>query len=397
METGLEAESPRGRVLLLERLEENPELMNDAAAMFLDDCLGCRACEEVCPAHVPTAHMVEEWRAKEAYWPDEVGPEGFAVFRRISGPLSFFFGSARGLAWFQRLVRWSHWPVIGQWVSHLRFVPESARTLSEGLPHRVPKSLSRIRRGNPPAAPTDKAMLFVGCIMDTIYAETNHHTQDLLQLGEVEVVVPQRQRCCGALHKHGGAPEVARRWAQENIMAFEESGASTVVVNAAGCGAMMKEYSNLFEKEDPWYARACRLEEAVVDATAYLASLPLPDGAPQGAEITVHDPCHLAHGQGIRQEPRQLLKRAGYHIQEMPDSDLCCGSAGIYNLTHPAMAQSLQKRKVESVPEGIGQVAAANPGCLMHIQAGLRKQSGTVEAVHPVDLVWEAYHRQGVV
>ncbi|MCY0864577.1 MAG: heterodisulfide reductase-related iron-sulfur binding cluster [Sulfobacillus sp.] len=396
-ETGLEAESPRGRVFLLEHVRENPASLNASAMKALDDCLDCRACESVCPSHVATGHLVEQWRAESAVRLQEEGPEAMRLFRRVSRPLTFFLGSPRGLKWFQRLARLSQKPLVGRWVTRLRFVPPAAEGLVRGLPARIPRTLSRVRRprNHPPGA--RRVMLFVGCIMDTVYAETNQHTQDLIEMGGVGVVIPDEQRCCGALHMHGGAPEVTKRWAQENIAAFEASGAEAVVVNAAGCGAMLKEYAELFDPEDAWHERAKRFQSAVVDATVFLADLSLPEIPPTERAVTVHDPCHLAHAQGIRQEPRRLLRQAGYVIHEMPDSDRCCGSAGIYNLTHPEMAQRLLERKVEDIPRDVEWVAAANPGCLMHIQSGLAQQPQLPPAVHPLDLIWQAYHRAGLI
>lgn len=397
IETGLEAESPRGRVFLLERIREEPSLLNANAMKFLDDCLDCRACEAVCPAHVATGHLVEQWRAESAASSTGSAPEAFQLFQHWSRPLAFFFGSPRGLTWFQRLVRFSQRPVIGNWVTRTRFVPEAARGLARGLPGSLPRTLSRLRRSRPNPGTSTRAMLFVGCIMDTVYADTNHHTADLLELGGVTVVIPPEQRCCGALHMHGGTPEITKNWARNNIRVFEESQASVVVVNAAGCGAMLKEYADLFDPKDPWHARAERFQKAVVDATVFLANLPLPEVSSPSGEVSVHDPCHLAHAQGIRQEPRQILQRSGYVIREMPDSDRCCGSAGIYNLTHPEMARQLLKRKVADIPDHVEWVAAANPGCLLQIQSGLQENPHGPSAVHPMDLVWVAYQRAGFI
>lgn len=393
--TGMEAESPRGRVFLLEHIRDNPSLLNPDAMQYLDDCLDCRACESVCPSHVATGHMVETWRAQTAPILGDRGPEAMRLFRRLARPMTFLLGSPAGLRWFQRLVRLSQKPGVRALIARLRLMPPAVMTLARGVPVRLPRRLSRIRPVSQRAIATRKVMLFVGCIMDAVYADTNRHTQDLLEMGGVRVVIPQEQRCCGALHMHGGVPEVTRQWARENIRAFEESGADAVVVNAAGCGAMLKEYAELFPPSDSWHERARRFQDAVVDATVVLADLPLPQEKPGPERVTVHDPCHLAHAQGIRQQPREILRRAGYAILEMPDSDRCCGSAGIYNLTHPDMAQKLLERKLEDIPPGVKWVAAANPGCLMHIQSGLQRGTERPSAVHPVDLVWHAYQRAG--
>lgn len=397
IETGLEAESPRGRVYLLAALREDPALLNPEVMTSLDDCLDCRACEEVCPAHVPTGHLVEEWRADLSRTSPQQEVEAFRTFRRLSRPLTFFLGSSRGLRWFQRLVRWSQSPLAGGAMRRLKVVPKAADALARGLPARVPHYLSRERKGRRVRSQGDRVMLFVGCVMDTVYAATNHHTADLLEMAGAEVVIPSDQRCCGALHMHGGQPDVTRRWARHNIEVFEKSGTSSIVVNAAGCGALLKEYPDMFSDDRAWQERAERFRDAVVDATVFLARRPLPEITTGQGVVSVHDPCHLAHAQGIRQEPREVLKRAGYTILEMPDADRCCGSAGIYNLTHPEMAARLLERKVADVPLGIDALAAANPGCMLQIQSGLRQGQRPVPVVHPVDLLWEAYHAAGLV
>lgn len=396
VETGIEGESPRGRIFLLERLREDPSVINTITTQYLDDCLDCRACEAVCPAHVPTGHLVEAWRLETIQHADDGGLPAFAAFRRLSPVLAFFLGSPKGLLWLQRLSRWSQWPFIGSWVTRLRFVPEPAQSLARGLPRKIPKRLSRYGTVHSMPNALTRAMLFVGCIMDSIYADTNRHTQELLELAGVDVVLPSEQRCCGALHMHGGEPAVTRAWAQDNIQAFEASGASVVVVNAAGCGTMLKEYALLFEAADPWRKRAEKFQAAVTDATVFLAQSGLPSVPPTGVSITVHDPCHLAHAQGIRQEPRTLLEQAGYQVTEMAEADHCCGSAGIYNLTHPDMARSLLKRKIGNIPHTVDWVAAANPGCLMQIQSGLCEDRDGPQAMHPVDLVWDAYQSAGI-
>ncbi len=397
LETGIEGESPRGRIFLLKALEDDASAINPITIEYLDDCLDCRACEAVCPAHVPTGHLVEAWRADLREEGRQIQSGPVAGFERLSQPLTFFLGSPHGISWLQRLARWSQWPIVGSFVTRMRMVPIPARNLARGIPRKIPRRLSRYRRPTQSPRPnaTSRAMLFVGCVMDAVYADTNLHTADLLELAGFEVVLPETQRCCGALHMHGGNPTVTREWAQANIEAFEASGASAIVVNAAGCGTTLKEYAGLFEPLDPWRARARRFEAAVVDATVLLAKSSLPRISVAGSVITVHDPCHLAHAQGIRQEPRDLLTRAGYAIREMAESDRCCGSAGIYNLTHPEMAGQLLDRKIGNIPEAVSWVAAANPGCLMQIQSRLADDPEGPTAIHPLDLVWESYRRAG--
>ncbi len=395
--TGVEAESPRGRVFLLQKLREKASWLNQNAIKTLDDCVDCRACEAVCPSHVATGHMIENWRQKSASSLESSGSESFRFFRKADRYLQFFFGSIRGLAWFQRLARFSQIPIIGTWMTHMPFFPKSARKLRGGLREAVPRTLSRTHKSHAGPESSTRVMLFVGCVMDTLYANTNHHAVDLLELGGVDVVIPQEQRCCGALHMHGGRPEVTKNWARANIQALEQSHAATLAVTAAGCGTMLKEYAGLFDVNDPWHQRAEQLAKAVVDITVLLAQLPLPAASSIHGTVSVHDPCHLVHAQGVRQEPRQILSRSGYVIQEMPESDLCCGAGGIYNLTHPEMADKLLKRKLAHIPDGIEWIAAANPGCLLQMESGLPDKDFNPHTAHPVDLVWNAYHTENLV
>lgn len=386
-ETGLEVESPRGRLVLLQEWMEKPEARDPETARWLDDCLDCRACEAVCPAHVPTGHLVEEWRASNP--PKAANP-------RMVGLLSFFVGSPTGLAWFRRFGRWSQKP-WGQWVKGLleRQLPDAVLHLEQGLPVLDSGPLSR--HTIPSDAPgEDSVMLFVGCVMDAIYSDSNRHSADLLRLAGYPVTVPEQQRCCGALHLHSGNPEQARLWAKQNIRAYEESAASHVAVNAAGCGSTLKEYPDLFEGDPEWKARAERFSRAVGDVTVLLESRQLPELPSLPDTVTVHDACHHAHAQKITRAPRTLIERAGYRIQEMADSSRCCGSAGIYNLTHPEMSQALLDRKLAAIPEGVDTVAAANPGCILQIQSGAaRAGKSSVHVQHPVDLAWTAYHKAG--
>jgi glycolate oxidase iron-sulfur subunit len=210
----------------------------------------------------------------------------------------------------------------------------------------------------------------------------------------VEVAIPRAQRCCGALHAHAGEPERARALARATIAAFEGPEIEAVVVNAAGCGAHMKAYGHLLRGDAAWAARAAAFARKVVDVTEFLARAPLvgPLG-PLPLRATYHDPCHLAHGQKVRAEPRALLRAVpGLELVELVEAEMCCGSAGIYNLTEPVMAQRLLDRKVACVETtGAATVVTANPGCILQIAAGLRARGRAVEVLHVVEVLDRAY------
>lgn len=379
-ETGIESESPRGRVYLLQAIARDPALLTAESLRHIDDCLDCRACEEACPAHVPVGHMVESFRR------DREGP-------RLAVPIRRFLTGPSGLRWFQRLARGSRVrPVRSALAWAPRWIPQAALDLGAGLPARLPAGLGRDRLGRRFAARgEDGVMLFLGCVMDSVYAAVNEQTAALLVLAGSTVVVPLDQRCCGALSAHSGDVAGARRLARINIEAFEASGAQWVVVNAAGCGAELREYPDLFAPSDPWRGRAEALADRVIDIHVCLDRHPLPVRPPNGRRVTVHDACHLAHAQGVREPVRAVLRRAGFEVVEMAAADRCCGSAGVYNLTHPEMSARLQTLKVRDIPSRVEAVATGNPGCLLQIQAGVRKVGRDVRVLHTVELLYEVY------
>ncbi|MCY0877949.1 MAG: (Fe-S)-binding protein [Firmicutes bacterium] len=385
LETGLEMESPRGRLVLLNLWAQAPEQRDAAISQWLDDCLDCRACEAVCPAHVPTGHLVEAWRGESEDAP-RPGRAQRLLMRLIENP--------RGLKWLQRLGRWSQTRVgrslVRWWLTGRE---DSPLRLQQGLPPLQSRRLSREQITSNHRGPGD-LWLFVGCVMDAIYAGTNRHAADLLRLAGLTVVVDPRQRCCGALHWHNGQRAQAQQWAQENIEAFESSGCRMVVVDAAGCLTALREYPVLLAGT-PYEARAHAFSQAVFDALEVLSQHPLPPLPDQGLTVTVHDACHHVHAQGIRHQPRFLLERAGYRLVEMANASQCCGSAGIYNLAHPDMSRALLAAKVRAIPPQAEVVSAANPGCLLHIQQGLAASGTPVTAQHPLDLLWHAYRSQG--
>lgn len=388
--TGLESESPRGRVWLLEQLAAGTAPADADAVRYIDDCLDCRACEEVCPAHVPVGHYVERFRAEHPEWLSRGERDTARWVDRL-------LGSETGLRAFGAAARLVRTPAGGWLVRQAaRMVPglpAGALDLAAGLPDMPGRGLSRdrIRDRSSGAADGPVVMQFLGCVMDSVFAETNVRTHDVLRAAGFRVVAPEAQRCCGALSVHAGDPAPARAWARANIEAFEASGAEAVAVNAAGCGAALKEYPELLREDGPaWVARAERFAQAVRDVSELLAAGSFPALPPRAETVTMHDACHLAHAQGIRRPPRALLERAGYRLVEMPDADRCCGSAGVYNLTHPEMARALLALKVADIPGEADVVATGNPGCQLQIQAGLRTAGRNVPVRHTVDLLWQA-------
>jgi glycolate oxidase iron-sulfur subunit len=267
-----------------------------------------------------------------------------------------------------------------------RFVRDSLALLpdrlsSQSLPETSARSMS---------ADHGRAGFVSGCVMSVLFGSTNAASIRLLNSAGYDVVTPAGQVCCGALFSHGGQLEKARECARRNIEIFEKLNIEAIVINAAGCGSTLKEYGHLLDHDRAWAERARAFSAKVRDLTEVLRLPPpeSPASLPPRSIVTVHDACHLAHAQRITLAPRELVKsRASEHFVELPESDVCCGSAGSYNLTEPAMAERLQTRKVENVLKSRAKiVVTTNPGCILQIRAGLQKAGRTdIEVLHIAD------------
>ena len=378
--TGLETESPRGRIHLMQAIFEGRIEPVPAAVVHLDRCLACRACEAVCPSGVQYGRLLETTRA------DLVRAAGPS---RVRSSLLWLVSRPRALGAVAALLRIPEQLGLRALVRGplSRLVPAGLRRLESLAP-----SLARPGYAAParPAVPRARVALLLGCVMRVAYGDVHSATARLLaRTGALVVDVPG-QGCCGALHAHAGAREDARRLARANIEAFERADVEQIVVDAAGCGAHLKEYGELLEGDAAWSDRARALAAKVRDVTEYLASRST-DG-PLGAlamRVTYQDPCHLAHAQRIRSEPRALLgKVAGLELVEMPGADVCCGSAGYYNLVQPEYADRLLAEKVKAItalaPDA---VVTANPGCMLQLEAGLRAAGHPVPVLHIVEVL----------
>jgi glycolate oxidase iron-sulfur subunit len=233
-----------------------------------------------------------------------------------------------------------------------------------------------------------------GCVMSLLFGDVNDATVRVLRRNGCEVVIPKNQVCCGALNIHNGETKMAKTMARRNIDAFLASGVDAVIVNAAGCGAAMKEYGYLLREDSAYKEKAESFAARVKDASEFLAAIGLigPVGRME-MKVTYQDPCHLAHGQRIRNQPRSLLSAIpGLRFVEMNGSDRCCGSAGIYNLTHPEMSQELLREKMESIDQTSAEaVIAPNPGCMLQLRYGAKRYGPKVRVLHLMDLLDHAY------
>lgn len=375
---GNEMDSPRGRLYLMRAVAEGRLVPTPAFGRHLDLCLGCRACETACPSGVPFGRLLEATRAAVAAAAPARSPWTRLLLGLVADPARL--GRLLGLA---RLYRHSGLGRLARasgLLGRMRRLAAADALLPEArpappLPELIP---ARGRRRG-------RAGLLVGCVQRHLYPGVNRDTATLLSLAGWEVVVPGRQGCCGALDLHAGRLETFRERARTLAAAFPDD-LDVVVSNAAGCGAAMKEYGHWLpdDRVGAFAGRVRDVSQVLVEAELPLGPLPL--------TATYHDACHLAHAQRVRREPRALLARIpGLRLVELADSDLCCGSAGVYNLVEPEVAGRLLALKVDRIAAtGAGTVVAANPGCLLQIARGCRERGLAVEVVHPVELLARA-------
>jgi glycolate oxidase iron-sulfur subunit len=394
-ENGLEMDSPRGRIYLIKALADGRLDWDDAVASHLSLCLGCRACETACPAGVQYGHLIEAARAEM-----ERQRPGSAV-RRLARRVAFstLLPSPRALRWLAaalRLYQASGLQALVRASGLLRLLPATLAA-SEALLPPLPPAAERgpLPELVPARGERHARVGFLhGCVQDVVFRAHNLATLRLLARNGAEVVIPRAQRCCGALHAHAGDPARARALARENVAAFEAAQVEAIVVNAAGCGAHLKGYGHLLRDDPVWHARAAAIGAKVADVTEILARRPLagPIG-PLRRRVTYHDPCHLGHGQKVRSQPRALLRAVpGLEVVELAEADMCCGSAGTYNVTEPAMARRLLARKVGHLEATRAEaVVTANPGCILQLAAGLRSAGVPMRVLHVVELLDQAY------
>jgi glycolate oxidase iron-sulfur subunit len=397
---GTEMDSPRGRIFLIKSLAEGRINLTESTTRHLDLCLDCRACETVCPAGVPYGRLIEAAKAEIEHRRPRSALR--RAFRWINfGVLLRYPSALRAAAAGLRLYQASGVEALVRRSGLTRLLP---RTLSawEALTPRMPSG--RERAPLPPLIPAEGARrarvaLLTGCVQSVVFGAHNRATARVLAKNGVEVVAPADQGCCGALNAHGGDHARAVEMAKGTIDTFARvADLDAIVVNTSGCGAHMKSYGALLEGDPVYAARGTAFAATVKDVSEFLAAAPL-RGPLRGVPMTVtyHDPCHVVHGQKIKSAPRQLLAQIPQlRVVDLAESDWCCGSAGIYNLTQPEMAGRLLERKVRHVLATRAQaVVTANPGCILQIKAGLRAQDASVDVLHIMELLDRAYGAEG--
>lgn len=377
-----ENDSPRGRILLMRSLVQGDVGIDDEAVhTHIAQCLGCRACETACPSGVPYGRLLEATR------------ETLAAARPIpftARVILAVFARPRLLALVlagARLLRASRLPDL----------------LGRALPGRLGSALAILAATRAAVAPAPytrrgdgsrgTVALLTGCVMDGLYGATNRATARTLAANDYRLAEAPGQRCCGALHAHAGDAEAARALARANVAAFERSGADWIAVNAAGCGAMLKEYGHLLADDPAWAARAAAAAARVRDASELLAASGPRAGSPLPLTVTYDAPCHLLHAQRVVRPPLAILAAIPeLRVVPLADADVCCGAAGLYSLLEPEISRRVLAPKLANIADtGATLVATGNPGCLMQIGAGLLQSGQAARVVHPVDLLDASY------
>ena len=398
-ELGDENDSPRGRIYLMRGVVDGRLELTPQVRRHLELCLDCRACESACPSGVQYGRLIEPFRI------DMESANGGA-------------DGGKTTDWFHRWILFRLFP----YPDRLRWALTPARfaqrlglmSLAEktGLVRLLPSRLREMHGllpplGNPlpnlpanlPATGSRRARvaLFTGCVGDVMFRHTHWATARVLQANGCDVIVPSSQVCCGAIHYHAGSSAPAREFADQNVEAFSPEDVDAVVVNVAGCGSMLKDYGHHWQDADQ--LRRSAFADKIRDVHEFLDELGLV--APTGElpiRATYHDACHLAHAQQVRSSPRNLMRQIpGLELVDLPESELCCGAAGTYNMTEPEMAARLAKRKLENIVNTKAQIAVtANAGCLLQIMRETRRANQPIHIFHPMDLLDKSYRGESI-
>ncbi|MDZ7620081.1 MAG: (Fe-S)-binding protein [Patescibacteria group bacterium] len=393
-ELGDENDGPRGRIQLMRMVAENRSPLSDRIRRHLDLCLDCRACETACPSGVEYGRLIEPFRvAMQEDEQREKVEKQFDWFREIILYRLFPYAERMRIMLTpvriaQQLGLWSAAERIGL----MKLIPGRMGRMVRLLPPpvrqgpRLPRFLPAIGRKRAQVG------YFVGCVADVMFRHTHWATLRVLQQNGCDVFIPEGQGCCGAIHFHAGSSRKAREMADANLVAFELDRCDAIVVNHAGCGAMMKEYG--VHWHDGLQPHREKFSAKVMDVHEFLNDLGLLCPSGHIKEVaTYHDACHLAHAQEVTDAPRNLLaKIPGLQLIDLPETEICCGSAGTYNLNEAAMADRLAQRKVDNiVSTGARLVLAANAGCLLQIASEVRQRKLPLRVMHPMDLLDLSY------
>ncbi len=389
---GREADSPRGRIYQVLQVDAGRLRIGDSFVTHIDRCLGCRACETACPSGVQYGRILERARAEiegnyRRPWLEQ-------KLRRW-----FYGGLLRDP---RKLGRAAKWLRLYQ-RSGLRSFARATGVLKllglqqvEALAPRIDDEFYFAKLGTLHPAEGERrgqVLFLAGCVASVAFAKLNEATVRVLSKNGFDVLIPEGQGCCGALQAHAGYREQAQESARANIRAFAEATGTAIVTSSAGCSAMMKEYGELLEQDEPYALRAREFAAKVKDVTEFLAEVGLrPAQRPLQARVTYQDPCHLAHAQGVRSAPRALLQTLGAELVEMAHPDYCCGSAGTYNVTQNELSMDILGQKMDEVTETRAEImVTANTGCMLQLSAGIRARGLNMRVAHVIELLDDCY------
>lgn len=392
VETGDENDGPRGRIHLMRAVTDGRLELDEKVTHHLERCLDCRACETSCPSGVQYGRLIEPFRVnmvEQAKGPS-VDDDWFHHFILF------------GLFPYAQRMEWALLPArVAQSIGILQLVHRSG--LTKWLPMRIRQLVEMLPRLEPACEPLPdylpakgkrraRVALFTGCVADAVFRHTHWATARVLQENGCEVIVPSNQTCCGAIHFHAGSSEPAREMADQNLAAFSVEEVDAIILNVAGCGAMLKDYGHHWD--DSKQTEREKFTKKVKDVHEFLDELGFvpPDG-PIPASATYHDACHLRHAQQVQGPPRKILQQIpGLKLIDLPESELCCGAAGTYNLTQPEMAEQLSVRKMKNITSTQAEIVlTANAGCLLQLQKGAQRDSYPAWIAHPMDLLDLSY------
>ncbi len=395
--TKRERSSPRGRIRLIKSVAEGKLAVTAQFVEEMNFCLDCRACETACPAGVKYGRIIEETR----YAILQQKPVTFKtrIFKKIV--LNSIFAKQSRLRFIARLIRFyqrSGLELLNLAFNLAGFFSKKLKEISPLAPQISKKFTAQLLPEFLPAKGVArfKVGLLAGCVQDVAFADVNVATAEVLALNGCDVYIPRQQCCCGSVAAHAGDLQQARKQIDRNCRVFNLEKLDALIINAAGCGAFLKESHEIFHSENSDDSLAL-ITAKTKDISEFLCEIGF--RKPQAAldiEVTYHDACHLAHGQKIRSAPRQIIQSIpGVQLVEMPESDWCCGSAGVYNITHTETANALLERKMKNcLSTGARVIASANTGCSIQLAYGVRKYKTAMQVRHPVVLLWQAYQRE---
>jgi len=388
LETGDENDGPRGRIYLMRAVADGRLPLDDKVVGHLELCLDCRACESACPSGVQYGKLIEPFRINMT----KQGIQGVKLGWLKKFLLFQVTPYASRMRWAlkpARLMQWSGLDGLLKAIGFYKLLPGSVRQFHDMLPP-LKKHYGSLPEMLPAEGPRRaRVAMFTGCAGDAFFPESTVATAKVLQKNGCDVWIPRSQVCCGALHYHAAQEGPALAFAKQNIELFLSQDIDAIIVNAAGCGAMLKDYGHLLHTE-----QAVAFTKKTRDISEFLMELgPIKPTHPIKMKATYHDACHLCHGQQIRKQPRQLLELIpGLELVPLPESEICCGAAGSYNLTQPEMAERLGQRKAAHLlSTGADAVFSCNVGCLIQMGRYMREQKPNIWVAHVIDALWASY------